>query len=86
MTPQRFRPQDRLPAGHRRPLGPAVLAEPSRHRRRQRQKGRPGGKLAQLRDEYGISQTQLGEVDLTSQTINLCTLGMRGIAANILWI
>ena len=45
------------------------------------QKGRPGGKLAQLRDAYGISQTQLGEVDLTSQTINLCTLGMRGIAA-----
>ena len=49
------------------------------------QKGRSPGWLAQLRDEYGISQTQLGEVDLTTQTINLCTLGMRAFAANILW-
>ena len=49
------------------------------------QKGRPGGMLAQLRNHYGISQTQLGEVDLTSETIKLTTLGMRGIAANILW-
>ncbi len=49
------------------------------------QKGRPGGKLAQLRDVYGISQTQLGEVNLTSETIKLTTLGMRGIAAEILW-
>ena len=48
-------------------------------------KGFPGGKLAQLRAEYGLSETQLGEVDPASETIKLATLGMRGVAANILW-
>ncbi len=48
-------------------------------------KGRPGGKLAQLRDQYHLSQTQLGQVDLTSETIKLSTLGMRGVAADVLW-
>ena len=47
--------------------------------------GSPGGKLAQLRDEYHLSQAQLGEIDPTSVTIKLATLGLRGVAANILW-
>lgn len=47
--------------------------------------GSPGGKLAQLRKEYHLSQAELGQVDPTSVTIKLATLGMRGIAANILW-
>ena len=47
--------------------------------------GSPGGKLAQLRDEYHLSQAQLGQIDPTSVTIKLATLGMRGVAANILW-
>ena len=47
---------------------------------------KPGGKLAQLRTEYGLSQANLGEIDPTSETIRLATLGMRGIAANILWM
>ena len=47
--------------------------------------GNPGGMLAQLRDKYELSQAQLGEIDPTSVTIKLATLGMRGIAANILW-
>ncbi len=47
--------------------------------------GSPGGQLAQLRDKYHLSQAQLGQVDPTSVTIKLATLGMRGIAANILW-
>ncbi len=47
--------------------------------------GSPGGQLAQLRDQYHLSQAQLGQVDPTSVTIKLATLGMRGIAANILW-
>jgi hypothetical protein len=46
---------------------------------------RPGGKLAQLRDDYELSQAQLGEVDPTSVTIKLATLGFRGVAAEILW-
>jgi len=48
-------------------------------------KGSPGGKLAQLRVSCGLSQTQLGEIDPTSETIELATFGMRGVAANLLW-
>jgi len=48
-------------------------------------KGSPGGKLAQLRDEYRLSQAQLGQIDPTSVTIKLATLGLRGVATNILW-
>ena len=47
--------------------------------------GSPGGKLARLRQQYHLSQSQLGQVDPTSVTVKLATLGMRGIAANILW-
>lgn len=50
----------------------------------QESRGSPGGVLAQLRDEYEISQAQLGEIDPTSVTIKLATLGLRGVAANIL--
>ena len=45
----------------------------------------PGGKLAQLRDRYHLSQAELGQIDPASVTIKLATLGMRGVAANILW-
>jgi hypothetical protein len=47
--------------------------------------GSPGGKLAQLRDQYGLSQAKLGQIDPTSVTIKLATLGMRGFASVILW-
>ncbi len=47
---------------------------------------RRGGKLAQLRDEYNLSQADLGEIDPTSEAIKLATLGMRGIAADIMWM
>lgn len=50
-----------------------------------REQASPGGKLAQLRDQYKLSQAQIGEIDPTSVTIKLATLGMRGVAANILW-
>ena len=46
---------------------------------------RPGGTLSQQRKEAGLSQVQLGEIDPASETIKLATLGMRGVAANILW-
>lgn len=51
-------------------------------------KGRPGsagGALAQLRSRSGLSETQLGEMDPTSETIKLATFGLRGVAANFLW-
>ena len=44
-----------------------------------------GGKLAQLRADNGLSQAQLGEVDPAGETLKLATLGLRGVAANILW-
>ncbi|MCE5269565.1 MAG: hypothetical protein LLG00_16940 [Planctomycetaceae bacterium] len=48
--------------------------------------GSPGGYLASLRDQCNLSPTQLGQqIDPTSVTIKLTTLGLRGIAANILW-
>ncbi len=45
----------------------------------------PGGKLSQLRDEYQLSPARLGEIDPASVSMNLATLGMRGVAANLLW-
>jgi hypothetical protein len=45
----------------------------------------PGGKLAQLRDTHGLSQANLGEIDPASETMKLATLGMRGVAVNLLW-
>ncbi|MGH7193193.1 MAG: IRE (iron responsive element), partial [Candidatus Saccharimonadales bacterium] len=44
-----------------------------------------GGKLARMRAEYGISQANLGEIDPAGETIKLATLGLRGVAANLLW-
>ncbi|MGD9646139.1 MAG: hypothetical protein AB7U73_10550 [Pirellulales bacterium] len=44
-----------------------------------------GGKLAQLRDDYSLSQARLGDIDPVSETMKLATLGMRGPAANLLW-
>jgi hypothetical protein len=46
---------------------------------------KPGGKLAELRNEYRLAQVNLGEVDPASETIKLATLGLRGVAVNLLW-
>jgi hypothetical protein len=44
-----------------------------------------GGKLAQLRTENRLSQADLGQVDPASETMKLATLGLRGVAVNLLW-
>ncbi|HEX3999160.1 MAG TPA: hypothetical protein VHX65_11465 [Pirellulales bacterium] len=44
-----------------------------------------GGKLARLRKEYDLSEANLGEVDVSAETVKLATLGLRGIAVDILW-
>ena len=44
-----------------------------------------GGKLAELRSEYHLSQGELGEIDPASSTMQLATLGLRGPAATLLW-
>src|SRR4051794_18284901 len=46
---------------------------------------REGGKLAQMRKEHHLAQVNLGEVDPASETIKLATLGLRGVAVNLLW-
>jgi hypothetical protein len=45
----------------------------------------PGGKLAQLRDENQLSEASLGEIDPASQTAELATLGLGGVAVQLLW-
>lgn len=47
--------------------------------------GSEGGLLAQTRVEYDLAQSSLGEIDPASETMKLSTLGMKGIAAMILW-
>ncbi|MFT7638699.1 MAG: hypothetical protein ACI9G1_000424, partial [Pirellulaceae bacterium] len=46
---------------------------------------KPGGQLAQMRTDYHLSPAQLGEIDPASESMKLATLGLRGVAANILW-
>jgi len=44
-----------------------------------------GGRLAQLRKEYNLGQSDLGDIDPASETIRLATLGLRGVAVSMLW-
>ena len=45
-----------------------------------------GGKLAQLRRRVQARRrSNLGEIDPASETIKLATLGLRGVAVNLLW-
>jgi len=59
-----------------------LLGKPSKL---ERDEIRPGGKLSQLRMEQGLAEAQLGDIDPTSSTIKLATLGLRGVAVAILW-
>jgi len=67
-------------------LGPiSFLSRPSTPDTPSR-KGSPGGLLAWRRAQEGLTPTQFGEIDPAGETIRLATLGMRGIAANVLWM
>jgi len=46
---------------------------------------RSGGQLTQMRDDFEISEADLGEINPASETMKLSSLGMRGVAASILW-
>jgi hypothetical protein len=49
--------------------------------------GRPkAGAISQLRNRHNIGQTYLGQLDPTSESMRLATLGMKGIASSILWL
>ena len=45
-----------------------------------------GGYIAELRQQEGLGEASLGEVDPASSSMNLMLLGLRGIAANMLWL
>jgi hypothetical protein len=45
-----------------------------------------GGKLAQLRVEYQLGESNMGNVDPASSTMNLLLLGFRGVATSLLWM
>lgn len=46
---------------------------------------REGGLLAELRQRHHLAQSSLGEVDPASETMKLACLGLRGVAAQVLW-
>ncbi len=43
------------------------------------------GALARMRQEKNLAETKLGELDPASDSMRLATLGMRGVAATLLW-
>ena len=45
-----------------------------------------GGQLSQLRDEHELSQAKMMEIDPASETMKLASLGLRGVAVNMLWM
>lgn len=45
-----------------------------------------GGMLARERFEYGLGESNLGDVDPASSTMNLLLLGFRGVATSSLWM
>ncbi|NDC63519.1 MAG: hypothetical protein EBZ59_05925 [Planctomycetia bacterium] len=45
----------------------------------------PGGFLARLRAQFGLSQANLGEIDPASETMRLASLGLKNIAVTLLW-
>src|SRR5580692_2007398 len=51
-----------------------------------RTEGSSGGKLAQKRVEFSLGESDLGNVDPASSTMNLLLLGFRGIATSMLWM
>ncbi len=44
------------------------------------------GMIGQLRTKYKMGQANLGKLDPTSESMRLASLGMKGIAATILWL
>ena len=45
-----------------------------------------GGHLSILREENDLSQAKMSEIDPASETMKLASLGLRGVAVNMLWM
>ena len=48
-------------------------------------KGDLGGRLSEMRHQYNIAESDLGEISPASETMKLASLGLRGVAATLLW-
>ena len=62
----------------------SMIASPSTRDKNNEIKN-PGGVLAKLRDENRLSQAKLGDIDPTSESMKLATLGLRPFAISMLW-
>lgn len=47
--------------------------------------GDGGGQLTQMRTRYNIAESELGDINPASETMKLASLGLRGVAATLLW-
>src|SRR6056297_3467996 len=47
--------------------------------------GDPGGRLTEMRRQFNIAESDLGELSPASETAKLASLGLRGVAATLLW-
>jgi len=47
--------------------------------------GDDGGQLSEMRIQYNIAESDLGEISPASETMKLASLGLRGVAATLLW-
>ncbi len=45
-----------------------------------------GGSIARLRQDLDLGESDLGDLDPSGAAMNLALLGLRGVAANILWM
>ena len=45
-----------------------------------------GGQLSVLREKHDLSQAKMSEIDPASETMKLASLGLRGVAVNMLWM
>lgn len=61
-----------------------VLGRPASKSGPDDDEGSAGGTLAAMRAEYELGDSNLGDVDPSSATMNLVLVGLRGIAVNIL--
>jgi hypothetical protein len=50
------------------------------------QEGRTGGYIARLRHQEDLGDSDLGELDPSGAAMNLALVGLRGVAANVLWM
>ncbi len=47
--------------------------------------GDAGGQLTQMRTKFNLAESELGDINPASETMKLASLGLRGVAATLLW-